>query len=460
MSTRTFNHLNINTIRGVDNLGVNEVDFAVTQLKNIVDPVDDQDAATKKFVMNFATGISPKGASDLATTGPLDGSPSADAGNLVLTGVTLSNLVIDSVTVTNGKRVLVKNQVDQTQNGLYDTSGVTALGYTLTRTDDTNTAQELNSAYVHITGGSTLVGDSFYQTETVVNIVTDINVWVLFSNVPNITAGDGITVVNDEVSAKVGPTLAIDGSQQIVVDESSDFSFIGANLSVGGAASNVDIQGATVDVVPVGALTLGTTASTTALNIGANAVNIQSVTDVTLQSTLGSINIAAAAPGESVTIGGDSLNLFSPEKATVKANIVSLTAPNGFSSVETIWVTDVAQAISTTSVVAMNFEQDANYPISDTTRVKYTFTCIGRENADPGVAVCFTLEGLFISAAASGTSSQIGTTAVEQFTPDDNAWSAALTLGTSNTFTITITTPTSPNDRTWDTTVTRVFRQQ
>ena len=69
------------------------------------DPIAPLGAATKQYVDNLAAGLDPKGSVKVATTA-----------NIALQ----FNTTIDGIAVTTGDRVLVKNQTDQTENGVYD----------------------------------------------------------------------------------------------------------------------------------------------------------------------------------------------------------------------------------------------------------------------------------------------------------------------------------------------------
>lgn len=83
---------------GILNLGGNKI-------TSLMDPVAADDAATKNYVDNIASGLDLKGSVRVAT----------------LENITLDDVqVIDGVTLEAGDRVLVKDQTDPITNGIYD----------------------------------------------------------------------------------------------------------------------------------------------------------------------------------------------------------------------------------------------------------------------------------------------------------------------------------------------------
>lgn len=98
------------------------------------DPTSAMHAVTKNYVDNLLTGITWKEKVRVAT----------------LSNITLSGTqTIDTVTVSVGDRVLVKNQTTQTENGIYIVSSSA-----WTRSEDANTGAEILTAAVLITAGS------------------------------------------------------------------------------------------------------------------------------------------------------------------------------------------------------------------------------------------------------------------------------------------------------------------
>jgi hypothetical protein len=135
----------------------------------------------------------------------------ATTGNINLTGggavpsIDGVNLAFPSTT-----RVLVKDQTDASENGIYEYLYSQAAN-TWTRTDD---ALELNPGTFVFVEQGTLNGDHGYVISTDGPIVvgtTDIT-WTQFSGAGRIIAGNGITKTGDTLSVDAGDGITVDGS--------------------------------------------------------------------------------------------------------------------------------------------------------------------------------------------------------------------------------------------------------
>ena len=105
-------------------------------------PTGSSDIVNKLYVDSLALGLAFKNPALLATTA-----------NITLSGLQ----TIDGVTTAAGDRVLVKNQTNNPDNGIYNaSSGV------WTRTTDANTYNQLVSAVIFIEEGSTNSGGGYY----------------------------------------------------------------------------------------------------------------------------------------------------------------------------------------------------------------------------------------------------------------------------------------------------------
>lgn len=138
------------------------------------DPIQALGAATKQYVDNLAAGLDPKGSVKAATTGPI---------TLAL------NQLIDNVAVTSGDRVLVKDQADQTTNGIY----VVSSGSNWTRAYDAVPGVDLTSGAFFFVEQGDLYKDSGWVLTTD-NPVTNASLLVFqqFSGAGQITAGSGL----------------------------------------------------------------------------------------------------------------------------------------------------------------------------------------------------------------------------------------------------------------------------
>lgn len=141
------------------------------------DPASAMQAATKQYVDNMASGLSPKMAVRVATT--------VAGGNITLSGTQ----TIDGVAVIAGNRVLVKNQTSSLQNGIY----VCAAG-AWSRTTDADAWAELVSAFAFVEEGTVNADTGWTCTVNAGGTLdTTAVTWVQFSGSATFTASTGIT---------------------------------------------------------------------------------------------------------------------------------------------------------------------------------------------------------------------------------------------------------------------------
>lgn len=200
------------------------------------DPTGNMHAATKQYVDARAAGQNTK-VSVVATT----------TANITLSGTQ----TIDGVAVTAGQRVLVKDQTDQKQNGIY----IVAAG-AWSRSTDADEDVELLGATTLVTGGNTNSGLGFTQITSAPVIGTSNIVWTQTSGGSNIIDGAGLL--------KTGNTFNVQtaSASRIVVNADN----IDLALSGVGAGTYTKL---TVDTY--GRVTVGATA--TPSDIGAQAAD-------------------------------------------------------------------------------------------------------------------------------------------------------------------------------------------
>lgn len=155
------------------------LNMAGYKVTNLATPTAATDAATKSYVDSVATGLNVKAACTVATTG-----------NITLSGIQS----VDGVPVGAGQRVLVKNQTNAAENGIYDSASGA-----WTRSSDADSWSELVGATVFIEYGA--IND---LTTWVCNVTaggtlgTTPVVFVQFSATQSYTAGVGLTLVGNE----------------------------------------------------------------------------------------------------------------------------------------------------------------------------------------------------------------------------------------------------------------------
>ena len=154
-------------IKFLANLNLNN--NTVTGLK---EPALASDAATKQYVDSVAQGLDIKASVKAATVG-----------NITLSGTQ----TIDDVAVVANNRVLVKNQTDASENGIYEVKE----GAWVRATDATGT-NLTEGAFTFVEDGTVNQGRGYVYAAA--------NTWTQFSKATEITAGTGINVTGTTVS--------------------------------------------------------------------------------------------------------------------------------------------------------------------------------------------------------------------------------------------------------------------
>lgn len=193
-------------------------------------PSSDYQVANKAYVDSVAVGLTPKDACRLATTAPLPACTYADSPLFTLTGNVVGQLAdIDSVTPLNTNRILVKDQVDKTQNGVYTVTvaGDGGTAFVLTRTlDYDSTAEIVRGTFTYISEGVLNAGYQFIQVESSpVLDINDIVYGVLYAPLADTLATvttRGATTTNTLTVGGVINTKSVfeSGIKNLVVDDS------------------------------------------------------------------------------------------------------------------------------------------------------------------------------------------------------------------------------------------------
>lgn len=170
------------------------IDLANQRGINAASPSVSTDLVNKGYVDSLLEGLKWKDAVRVATTTPGTLATSFENGDVIDTTVTL----------VTGDRILIKDQVDQKENGLYtvNTSGAP------TRSLDANTGAELNSATVVVSSG-TVNHDMVYTQSTDNPVIGSSNlVWVLAGGAVYSADGQGVKLTGTQFSLSLdGPGL-------------------------------------------------------------------------------------------------------------------------------------------------------------------------------------------------------------------------------------------------------------
>lgn len=168
--------------------GSKTINFGGNILNNAGTPSISTDIATKGYVDSVAQGLNTKQAVYVATT--VAGTLSTSFTN---------GQVIDGITLITGYRILIKNQTNGIENGIYT---INASG-SPTRSLDMATGSHAGGSYVFIQNGTTNINQGFVCTNTNgVSDVVDTNIlsFTQFTGVADIIAGTGILTSGNTIS--------------------------------------------------------------------------------------------------------------------------------------------------------------------------------------------------------------------------------------------------------------------
>ena len=240
--------------------GTGRVDVSNSRIIGLAEPVDGTDAATKYYVDNAITGLDWKSSVNLLASS-----------NVALTGST-NTLVIDGhsaleVNDNNVYRLLLIGQSTGTQNGIY-TYTDDGTNYTLVRSADADTYQELINSSVFVTEGTTYGNTGWVQTNHYLTSFASQS-WSQFSGAGAYSAGAGLGQSGTEFFVNV----AADGGIEIVSDALQLKSSTAGNgltyttgvFAVGGTADRITVG---ADAVDIAATYVGQSSITTLGTIG------------------------------------------------------------------------------------------------------------------------------------------------------------------------------------------------
>ncbi len=238
--------------------------------------------AIKAYVDSVASGLTVKTPVLAASTTDVDLASTSEPAEL------------DGVTITDGSRVLLKNQVDATENGIY--IAVTATNpSTWTRAADFDEPSEVKAGvFVFVETGDTQADTGWVVTSDNPLVIGAVDIiWNQFSGAGSISAGDGLTKTGNTLSVVAsdiaGAGLEDDGSNNL-------------RISTGGV-TNANLQNSSVTVTAGAGLTNGGSVSlggTVTLDLNVDNTTVEVSADV-LQVKDGGIT-NAKLDNDSITV--------------------------------------------------------------------------------------------------------------------------------------------------------------
>lgn len=255
-------------------------------------PVADADVANKAYVDSVAQGLDIK-ASCLYTTTNI---------------ITLSGLGVQAggdwtSSLTAGDRILVKNQANQAQNGIYAAS---ASGWT--RTLDMNNWAEVPGAFTFIEAGNTLLNTGWVTTATPTGTIGVTNMpWTQFSGAGTYLAGTGLSLIGNTFSitntgvsaASYGSasqtlTATVNAQGQLTAMAAANIAIAASQLT-SGTIDTARISGDYAGITGLGTLLNLTVTNTITGSISGNAATATTAGSATTATT--ATNLAGGGAG-------------------------------------------------------------------------------------------------------------------------------------------------------------------
>lgn len=210
------------------------VSFNSQLITNVATPVSGTDAANKDYVDSAVAGFSWKNPAVAATTA----------------NITLANeQTVDGVSLVAGDRVLVKDQNDPEDNGIY----VVVDGGAWTRAIDADSEADLVGTAIMVTGGTANADTQWILvTDAPITVGTTELDFVQFGGGLTYSAGNGLDLTGTVFSVDAGNGLTID-SGALVIDTSVVTRHFAANVGNNAATSiavnhNLNTRDVVVDV--------------------------------------------------------------------------------------------------------------------------------------------------------------------------------------------------------------------
>jgi len=231
-TTNTNSDLSLNP-NGTGNVSVNS-----SRITDLNDPTNPQDAATKAYVDARAAGLDPKESVRVASTTNID----------ISSGL-INGTSIDGVTVATGDRVLLKDQNNASENGVY----IVAASGAASRASDFDEPQEVTSGVFFFVEegnsgdnrGFVLSSDGGQQA-----VGTDPLTFVQFSGAGQITAGDGLDKTGDTLSVNTANGIEVSSDNvQLASSVAGDgLTYTSGVLDVVGTPDRISVLANSIDI--------------------------------------------------------------------------------------------------------------------------------------------------------------------------------------------------------------------
>jgi hypothetical protein len=374
---------------GVSSIAGN-LDMTSNNIINLATPVNSTDAATKQYVDDVAQGLNVHDSCQAATQTTLatisGGTVTYNNGTAGV-GATLTTTgtytTIDGVTLSNGMRILVKNEATAANNGVYVRTSATVL----TRATDYDTVPEVEAGdFVFVTGGTLYDNTGWVQTSTVVTIGTDPIDFTQFSGAGTYQAGTGLTLT--------GSTFSVNASQTQVTSV--------------GTLTGLGVNG-TITAANITANTGVFTGNGSGLSAIAGANVTGAVAFATTANAVAGANVSGAVSFATTANAVAGANVSGTVSSATTAGTVTTAAQPNITSTGTLTALTVTGNISAGNVSATTFTGALSGAATSATTAGTVTTA-----AQPNITSVGTLTGLTLSGTLTGAV-QIGTGTATHF---------------------------------------------
>ena len=257
----------------LDPNGTGTVDVSGAKITTVGTPSQSTDAATKGYVDGVVNGLDVKKSVDFASTANVAGTYNNGAGTI--TAGSNGALSMDGGSPAIGQRVLLKDQTDSVQNGIYSvtTAGNAGAAYVLTRATDADAAAEISGgAFFFVEQGAANADNGYVTTHNgTPTIGTDDITFEQFSGAGQISAGSALT--------KTGNTLNVAVDDSSIEINSDALRVKASGITNAMLAGSIDLTAKVTGALPVGNGGTGLTSIAKGSILVANSANTISALD-------------------------------------------------------------------------------------------------------------------------------------------------------------------------------------
>ncbi len=230
--------------------------FTISLPTSVIVPTNADDLVNKAYVDSLIAGLSPQPSVLVATVAPLPACTPAGAGvGKTLTMNAVGILTVDGVATVLGDNILVKDQVDPINNGVYTvtTEGTAGVAAVLTRRTNYDQDAEVLLGTMFGVSQGTQAGTVWVMiSPDPVVVDTDPILFTYFLTGATYSAGTGLTLGGNTFAVDVDPAggIIFNGNQIAVNPDTVTIDIVGNQLTFVGSSTDVSnaslVAGATV----------------------------------------------------------------------------------------------------------------------------------------------------------------------------------------------------------------------